>query len=146
MPTKSVIHFATVELLRQRAHQLYLRGELASAQHLAALISDLVKSSGSPPLYADTFWGSCPFCGDSEEVLSIGAKRYAFCHEHRLYWFLGTNFLSPAEPIATHLEQTLLSTYTNIPTTAAFPQDVCACCGCFIEHAPWCIMPGPRRS
>lgn len=147
MDTKPNIHFATVEVLRSLAHKLYRQGAIGDAQTLAIAITEVVQATGDPGFYADTFLGGCPHCGDSEEVLQLGRKRYAVCHEHRVYWYIGAH-LWPAGVDAAqnaHPLPGLLASYSEISIAEAFPQQACPCCGLSVEHTLWCIMPGPRR-
>lgn len=142
-----MIHFATIELLRSLAQRLYNQGAIADAQTVAAAITEVVQATGDAAFYADTFFGGCPCCGDCEEVLNIGGKRYAVCHEHRLYWYIGACFLPASSDVDKHIPQShdLFLSYTQISAKQAFPHDVCPCCGFSIEHALWCTIPGPRR-
>jgi len=145
MDTPPIIPFEAIDLLRRLALKLHGRGEVKDTQVLASVILDLVQATGRPAFYAETFFGNCPCCGDNEEVLNLDHKRYAVCHEHRSYWHLGTNYLSNnANETADH-QRNLLAAYTEVPIREAFPKEVCPCCGFYIEHASWCVIPGAKR-
>ena len=94
MDAKLVVPFETIDLLRQLAKKLHRQGDISDALTLAAAVADVVQTSGAPAFYADTFFGGCPSCGDCEEVLAIDGKRYGACHEHRVYWCIGRDFLT----------------------------------------------------
>jgi hypothetical protein len=147
MDAKLVVPFETIDLLRQLAKKLHRQGDIPDALTLAAAITDVVQASGVPSFYADSFFGSCPSCGDCEEVLTIDRKRYAACHEHRVYWYIGTDFLdlSSDESECAGQNQHILAPYREVPTAEAFTKNACPCCGFAIEHASWCIMHGVRR-
>jgi hypothetical protein len=147
MDMKLVVPFETIDLLRQLAKKLHGQGDIRDALTLASAITDVVQVSGVPAFYADIFFGSCPSCGDCEEVLTIDNKRYGACHEHRVYWYLGTDFLDLSSDsngcIAQN--QSILAPYCEVPTAEAFAKNACPCCGFAIKHASWCIMSGVRR-
>jgi len=138
-----VIHFETINLLRRLAEKLYQKRETKDAYSLAAAIVDIVRATGIPHFYADTPAGVCPLCGKNEALLQVGDKQYCVCHAHRVYWYIGTDHLSRLEQgdNYSHPNQELLSTYIQIPTVDAFPSAVCPCCGLFITHASWCVIP-----
>jgi hypothetical protein len=140
---KLIVPFDTIDRLRKLAETLYQRSEIKDAYLLASAIADIVHATGKPGLYAATPVGVCPCCGDYDELLKIGRKNYAVCHEHRVYWYIGTNHLLSDDDADEFLRQNrnLLRLYTQVPITEAFPKAVCLCCGLFIEHAPWCITP-----
>lgn len=87
--------------------------------------------------------GVCPLCGNNEGLLRIGYKQYGLCRAHRVYWYIGTDYLACLEQDDESLcqDQEILDTYTQISTADAFPAAVCACCGLFITHTPWCVIP-----
>jgi len=140
---KPIIHFETIDLMRKLAENLYQRGEIKNAYTLATAIADVVQATGKPSLYALTPVGVCTFCGDYDEIVSLGRKKYTACHEHRVYWYIGTDHLLAEDDAAEQLKknQNLFGLYTQIAIEAAFPKDVCPCCGLFLEHTPWCITP-----
>lgn len=137
-----IIHFETIDLLRKLAETLYQRGEIKNAYMLASAIADVVHATGKPGLYAVTPCGVCPCCGDYDEIVLIGRKKYATCHEHRVYWYIGTDHLL-AEDDVELLKQNrdCFLLYSQLTAEEVFPKDVCPCCGLFLEHAPWCITP-----
>jgi hypothetical protein len=147
MDTKPVVPFETIALLRQLAQKLHKQGETCDALILASAIEDVVHATNTPTFYADTFWGSCPCCGDCEEVLVIDRKSYAVCHEHRMYWYIGTDYLSYPNYSDQPLGQSrnVLAAYREVPAEQAFAQNACPCCGLSIEHASWCINQGAKR-
>ncbi|MFN8493247.1 MAG: hypothetical protein U0350_36960 [Caldilineaceae bacterium] len=129
--------------MRKLAESLFQRGEIKNAYTLASAIADVVQATGKPSLYAATLAGACPFCGDYDEIVLLGRKKYAACHEHRVYWYIGMDQLLAEEEVTAlwKKNQNLFRLYTQIAIEAAFPKDVCPCCGLFLEHAPWCITP-----
>jgi hypothetical protein len=143
---KAIVPFSSIEWLRQLAQKLHQRGDTGDAQALACAIAGIVLATGAASFYGNTFLGGCPACGDCEEVLRIGQKGYAVCHEHRAYWYIGVDrLLAPEEEKSARRNQILLASYT-VATTAAFSHDPCPCCGLSVEHAPWCMMPGAKRA
>ncbi len=131
--------------MRKLAETLYEKDEISVAYALAAAIADVVQATGKPDFYAAMPYGVCPHCGDYEELLRVGNKRYAICHEHRLFWYIGA--IPPVtcdEPGAAECQNpSLLKNYTQISIYSAFPTPVCPCCGQFRTHTPWCIVPTP---
>lgn len=138
-----MIHFETINLLRRLADKLYQKREIKDAYSLAAAIVDIVRVTGISNFYADTPMGACPLCGNNEGLLRIGHKQYGLCHAHRVYWYLGTDYLAILDQGDESLcqAQEILDTYTQLSTADAFPAAVCACCGLFITHTPWCVIP-----
>ncbi|CAN5762866.1 hypothetical protein BH10CHL1_BH10CHL1_46660 [soil metagenome] len=129
--------------MRKLAETLYAKNEASEAYTLAAIIADVVEATGKPEFYGATQVGACPFCGDCEELLCSAGKNYAVCHEHRVYWYIGADYLAlchDTDELASQ-NQALLHSYAQISTKEAFPSDVCPCCGLFIMHSRWCIIP-----
>jgi hypothetical protein len=147
MDTESVVPFETIELLRRLAEKLHNLGAVSDALTLAAAIADVVQATRTPAFYAETFFGACPSCGDCEEVLAIDNKRYSVCHEHRVYWYIGTDRLALRDDPPERLVQnrSVLAPYREVAPMEAFAQNACSCCGLAIEHASWCIMSGTTR-
>jgi hypothetical protein len=143
--TPPIIPFETIARLRGLALKLHEKGEVKDTQLLASMVHDLVQATGRPGFYVETFFGSCPSCGDSEELLNLDRKRYAVCHEHRNYWYLGRDFLGNNADESADDNRNLLTYYSEIPTKASFPTEGCPCCGFYIEHASWCVIPGAER-
>ncbi|MCX6050589.1 MAG: hypothetical protein NT075_36325 [Chloroflexi bacterium] len=79
------------------AATLYEKGEIIDAYTLAASIADIVQAIDKPEFYGATEMGVCPFCGDCEELICSAGKKYALCHEHRIYWYIGADYLSVDE-------------------------------------------------
>jgi hypothetical protein len=146
MNVKLAIPFETVESMRRLAHKLYQLGKSDDAYALAGAIADVVQATGAAAFYATATFGACPTCGDCEAVLSIGCKRYGVCHEHRLYWYIGADYLTLNDAIDEHGHNTqmLLGSYRAVPLSDAFAKKSCPCCGLSVTHQPWCIMPDPE--
>jgi hypothetical protein len=143
---KAIVPFSSVALLRRLAQKLHQRGETGDAQDLACAIAGIVLATGAVSFYGNTFFGGCPACGDCEEVLRIGPKRYGACHEHRVYWRLGMDHISaPPDEKNVRRNQTLLASYTEATGADAFSHNPCPCCGLSVEHTRWCVMPGCPR-
>jgi hypothetical protein len=141
-----MIPFEVIDRLRRLAETLYKKDESNEASSLASAIADVVQATGKPAFYADTPFGVCPFCGNYDEVLPIDRKNHAVCHEHHVYWYIGTDhlaWLNDTSEISIQ-NRNLLASYTQIAVKEAFPSDVCPCCGLFIVHAAWCIMPSDK--
>jgi len=146
METRPIIPFGTIAILRKLAGKLHKRGEADDAQVLAAAIADVVQATGTTAFYANTPVGGCPNCGDCEEVLTINNRQYAVCHEHRLYWFIGTDHLALNPPCQEDTAQNreLLGSYQAISVQEAFTKEACPCCGLLREHRAWCILAEVR--
>jgi hypothetical protein len=145
MSAKAIVPFSSVALLRKLAQKLHQQGETGDAQDLASAIASIVLATGAVSFYGNTFFGGCPACGDCEEVLYIGQKGYAVCHEHRVYWYTGVDHLAVQdEDRNAECNLLLLASYKKITVADAFSQDACSCCGLYLEHAAWCITPGPK--
>lgn len=129
--------------MRKLAEALHTRGEINDAYALASAIADIVQATGAPGFYASAPFGVCPFCGDHEAVIVVAGKQYAVCHEHHIYWYIGADYLGLRQATNEILQENrqLLTSYTQIATTEAFPSTVCHCCGLSIAHSPWCIVP-----
>src|SRR5438067_11706683 len=89
-----MIPFEVVDRLRRLAETLYKKDEINEACSLASAIADVVHATGKSDFYADTPFGVCPFCGAYDELLRIDHKNYAVCHEHHVYWSIGTDHLA----------------------------------------------------
>ena len=66
-------------------------------------------------------FGLCPVCGAEPTILNVGRVHYACCHEHRVYWPIGSNLFSAwrdEEPEVWESNKQLLATYKdrkNVP-------------------------------
>ena len=137
-----MIPFSAIDQLRKLANNLHEKGETHDASTLAVAISDVVEATGKSDFYAATPYGVCPFCGDYEELLRIGEKSYAFCHEHRVFWYIGTILyaVNSDSCMTDRQNLNLLDTYTQIEISEVFPTQACPCCGLVRKHTSWCIL------
>ena len=39
-------------------------------------------------------FGVCPVCGETDGLLNVGKDHYFVCHDHRLFWAVGSNLFS----------------------------------------------------
>jgi len=39
-------------------------------------------------------FGACPICATKPTFLNVGREHYAVCHEHKVYWHVGSNLFS----------------------------------------------------
>jgi hypothetical protein len=63
----------------------------------------------------DSF-GLCPICSDDPDILNVGRIHFAVCHEHKVYWPVGSNLFSgwrDEEPETWEANKKLLETYSK---------------------------------
>ncbi len=61
-------------------------------------------------------FGLCPICGAEPTILNVGRNHYACCHEHKVYWAIGSNLFSSwrdEEPDVWEENKKLLATYQD---------------------------------
>lgn len=61
-------------------------------------------------------FGLCPVCSDDPEILNVGRNHFAVCHEHKVYWPVGSNLFSAwrdEDPATWDANRKLLETYSK---------------------------------
>ena len=61
-------------------------------------------------------FGLCPICGAEPTILNVGRIHFAVCHEHKVYWAIGSNLFSAwrdEEPEIWEENKKLLANYKN---------------------------------
>lgn len=62
------------------------------------------------------YFGLCPVCSNDPNILNVGRDHFAVCHEHKVYWLVGSNLFSSwrdEDPEIWNINSRLLATYTN---------------------------------
>lgn len=60
--------------------------------------------------------GLCPICSNDPDILNVGREHYAVCHEHKVFWHVGSNLYSGWRDESAEIWDTnkrLLATYTD---------------------------------
>lgn len=136
-----------IQFMRNIADVLYKNGFAKEAKTQAEVISSIVSSAGPSGFFDNESEGSCPECGDVDDLLNVRGNYVNACHEHRIAWWYGFSPYWAARDEDKSLwdrNEKILSAYRIIDLSEAFFKGTCPCCGEGYEHPDWCINKEKR--